>query len=127
MSNQVQIALRCVLESTVCLHDLMQSPNKLHSAVVSRIKILANLDIAERRIPQDGRIRANILGRPIDLRVSTVPTPKGEKVVLRILDDRNIRIGLEDLGFQKETLEKVARRNRKPARYYFGDRSNGLR
>ena len=88
------------------LHDLMQSPNKLHNAVVSRIKILANLDIAERRIPQDGRIRANILGRPIDLRVSTVPTPKGEKVVLRILDDRNIRIGLEDLGFQKETLEK---------------------
>ena len=88
------------------LHDLMHVDQSLHSAIVSRIKILANLDIAERRIPQDGRIRATILGRPIDLRVSTVPTPKGEKVVLRLLDDKNIRIGLSDLGFQEETLNR---------------------
>ncbi len=88
------------------LHDLMHVDQSLHSAIVSRIKILANLDIAERRIPQDGRIRATILGRQIDLRVSTVPTPKGEKVVLRLLDDKNIRIGLSDLGFQEETLNR---------------------
>lgn len=86
------------------LHDLNQSPKSMHSAVVSRLKILANLDIAERRIPQDGRIRATVMGRKIDLRMSTVPTPKGEKVVLRLLDDRNIRIGLDELGFRKEDL-----------------------
>ena len=87
------------------LHNLNQSPKNLHSAVVSRLKILANLDIAERRIPQDGRIRATVLGRKIDLRMSTVPTPKGEKVVLRLLDDRNIRIGLDELGFRDDALE----------------------
>ncbi len=86
------------------LHKLMESPKHLHSSVVSRIKILANLDISERRLPQDGRIRATVLSRPIDLRVSTVPTPKGEKVVMRLLDDRNIRIGLDELGFRKEAL-----------------------
>ncbi len=86
------------------LHELMDSPKRLHGSVVSRIKILANLDISERRLPQDGRIRATVLGRPIDLRVSTVPTPKGEKVVMRLLDDRNIRIGLDELGFRKEAL-----------------------
>ncbi len=88
------------------LHDLMHADKTLHNAIVSRIKILANLDIAERRVPQDGRIRATVLGRPIDLRVSTVPTPKGEKVVLRLLDEKNIRIGLGDLGFQEETLNR---------------------
>jgi type IV pilus assembly protein PilB len=86
------------------LHDLIDSPKHLHSAIVSRVKILANLDIAERRLPQDGRIRATVLGRPIDLRVSTVPTPKGEKVVMRLLDDRNIRIGLNELGFRDDAL-----------------------
>ncbi len=88
------------------LHDLIHADQSLHNAIVSRIKILANLDIAERRLPQDGRIRATILGRPIDLRVSTIATPKGEKVVLRLLDDKNIRIGLSDLGFQEETLNR---------------------
>lgn len=86
------------------LHELMHSPKSQHGSVVSRTKILANLDIAERRLPQDGRIRATVLGRPIDLRVSTVPTPKGEKVVMRLLDDRNIRIGLDELGFKDDAL-----------------------
>ena len=87
------------------LHDLMQSPKAMHNAIVSRLKILANLDIAERRIPQDGRIRATVMGKQLDLRLSTVPTPKGEKVVLRLLDDRNIRIGLHELGFREEALK----------------------
>lgn len=87
------------------LHSLMESPKSMHSAIVSRLKILANLDIAERRIPQDGRIRATVMGRQLDLRLSTVPTPKGEKVVLRLLDDRNIRIGLDELGFRTEALK----------------------
>jgi len=83
----------------------MQSPKAMHNAIVSRLKILANLDITERRIPQDGRIRATVRGRQLDLRLSTVPTPKGEKVVLRLLDDRNIRIGLHELGFREEALK----------------------
>ena len=91
------------------LHDLMELPRRLHAAVVSRMKILANIDIAERRLPQDGRVRATILGRPLDLRISTVPTPKGEKVVMRLLDDRNIHVGLDELGFRKEILDAWSR------------------
>ncbi len=87
------------------LHNLMQAPKSMHNAIVSRLKILANLDIAERRIPQDGRIRATVMGRQLDLRLSTVPTPNGEKVVLRLLDDRNIRIGLHELGFREDALK----------------------
>jgi type IV pilus assembly protein PilB len=86
------------------LHDLAEAPDSLHTAIISRIKILSNLDIAERRLPQDGRIRMNVLGRPLDLRVSTVPASGGEKAVLRLLDDRSIRVGLEQLGFLEETL-----------------------
>jgi type IV pilus assembly protein PilB len=64
---------------------------------------MANLDIAERRLPQDGRIRASVMGRKIDLRVSTVPTPYGEKTVMRILDDRAIQVSLDQLGFADDT------------------------
>jgi type IV pilus assembly protein PilB len=87
------------------LFEAVNPPFKMHAAMVSRIKIMANLDIAERRLPQDGRIRANVLGRKLDLRVSTLPTPYGEKVVMRILDTRAINVKLEELGFADETLE----------------------
>ena len=86
------------------LFEIMNPPRKMHAALTSRIKIMANLDIAERRLPQDGRIRANVLGRKLDLRVSTVPTPKGEKTVMRILDNRAIKVQLDELGFAEETL-----------------------
>jgi type IV pilus assembly protein PilB len=86
------------------LFELLTPPRKLHAALTSRIKIMANLDIAERRLPQDGRIRATVLGRKLDLRVSTVPTPKGEKTVMRILDSRSISVGLNDLGFSDDAL-----------------------
>ena len=86
------------------LFELLTPPRKLHAALTSRIKIMANLDIAERRLPQDGRIRATVLGRKLDLRVSTVPTPKGEKTVMRILDSRSISVGLDDLGFSEDSL-----------------------
>jgi type IV pilus assembly protein PilB len=86
------------------LFDLMNPPKKMHAAMTSRIKIMSNLDIAERRLPQDGRIRATVLGRKLDLRVSTLPTSHGEKVVMRILDNRSINVPLEDLGFAEETL-----------------------
>ncbi|MEE8148567.1 MAG: ATPase, T2SS/T4P/T4SS family [Longimicrobiales bacterium] len=87
------------------LFDAMNPPKKMHAAMTSRIKIMANLDIAERRLPQDGRIRATVLGRKLDLRVSTMPTSTGEKVVMRILDNRAIKVPLEELGFIDETLE----------------------
>ncbi|MCP3904279.1 MAG: Flp pilus assembly complex ATPase component [Planctomycetes bacterium] len=86
------------------LFEMMNPPRAMHAALTSRLKIMANLDIAERRLPQDGRIRATVLGRKIDLRVSTVPTPKGEKTVLRVLDNRSISVGLNELGFVEETL-----------------------
>lgn len=86
------------------LFEMMTPPRKMHSALTSRIKIMANLDIAERRLPQDGRIRATVLGRKLDLRVSTVPTSQGEKTVMRILDDRAIQVSLDDLGFSEDTL-----------------------
>jgi type IV pilus assembly protein PilB len=86
------------------LFEMMNPPRKMHSALTSRIKIMANLDIAERRLPQDGRIRVTVLGRKLDLRVSTVPTPKGEKTVMRILDTRSIHVTLDELGFGENTL-----------------------
>ena len=86
------------------LFEAMNPPHKMHPAIVSRLKIMANLDIAERRIPQDGRIRAIMHGRKMDLRMSTLPTAAGEKVVLRILDTRSINVPLEELGFSENTL-----------------------
>jgi type IV pilus assembly protein PilB len=87
------------------LFDLMSPPKKMHAAITSRIKIMSNLDIAERRLPQDGRIRATVLGRKLDLRVSTLPTSHGEKTVMRILDNKSINVALEDLGFEADTLK----------------------
>ena len=88
------------------LFEMMNPPRKMHAAITSRIKIMSNLDIAERRLPQDGRIRVEVLGRKLDLRVSTVPTPKGEKTVMRILDNRSINVTLNELGFEDTTLER---------------------
>ncbi|MGA1018697.1 MAG: GspE/PulE family protein, partial [Phycisphaerales bacterium] len=87
------------------LFDAMDTPRRMHAALTSRIKIIANMDIAERRLPQDGRIRATVSGRQLDIRVSTVPTPHGEKTVMRLLDNRSIQVSLEDLGFAEKTLK----------------------
>ncbi len=88
------------------LFDFMNPPKKMHAAMVSRIKIMSNLDIAERRLPQDGRIRAKVLGRPLDLRISTCPSAHGEKTVMRILDNSAINVPLDDLGFEASTLQQ---------------------
>ncbi|MHC5082920.1 MAG: GspE/PulE family protein [Planctomycetota bacterium] len=87
------------------LFDAMQAPAKMHAALVSRLKIMANLDISERRIPQDGKIAVIMGGRGIDLRVSVLPVSQGEKVVIRLLDSKSIMIGLEDMGMEKRILE----------------------
>ena len=87
------------------LFETMQSPLKMHPAIVSRIKIMANLDISERRLPQDGKISVIVGGRAIDLRVSTLPTSHGEKVVVRVLDSKSILQGLEQLGMEPDVME----------------------
>ncbi len=86
------------------LFDSMNPPFSMGAAIVSRLKIMSNLDISERRLPQDGRIRAMVHGRKIDLRVSTLPTVSGEKVVMRILDNKSISVSLDDLGFSENAL-----------------------
>ena len=88
------------------LHEVESPPRRLSAAVISRIKIMANLDIAERRLPQDGRIRLRVQGKEIDLRVSTVPTMHGESVVMRILDKGGVALDFARLGFEEETLKK---------------------
>ena len=87
------------------LFEMMQPPARMAAAITSRLKIMGNLDIAERRIPQDGRIRCVVNNRKLDLRMSTIPTPYGEKTVLRILDQKSINVNLADLGFDPNTLE----------------------
>ena len=86
------------------LFETKQAPLKMHPAIVSRIKIMANLDISERRLPQDGKITVIVGGRAIDLRVSTLPTNHGEKVVTRVLDNKSVMRGLEQLGMELEVL-----------------------
>ncbi len=86
------------------LYEMMNPPVSMAGAITSRLKIMANLDISERRLPQDGRIRCTVQGRKLDLRVSTLPVAAGEKTVMRILDTRSISVKLEELGFDADTL-----------------------
>ncbi|HJU21331.1 MAG TPA: type II secretion system ATPase GspE [Casimicrobiaceae bacterium] len=87
------------------LHEVESPPRRLSAAVISRVKIMANLDIAERRLPQDGRIRLRVQGKEIDLRVSTVPTMHGESVVMRILDKGGVALDFAKLGFEDDALK----------------------
>ena len=86
------------------LHDAEAPPKRLQSAIISRVKIMAKMNIAERRLPQDGRIMVKVKGKEIDFRVSTVPTIHGESVVLRILDKTSIVLDIEKLGFPHDIL-----------------------
>jgi len=87
------------------LHDVESPPKRLQAAIVSRVKIMAKLNIAERRLPQDGRIMLRVKGKEIDFRVSSVPTIHGESIVLRILDKSSIVLDVEKLGFPADTLD----------------------
>nr|WP_145547180.1 ATPase, T2SS/T4P/T4SS family [Variovorax boronicumulans] len=89
------------------IHLGEQVPPRLAAAVGSRVKLLAHLDIAERRLPQDGRIRTRVKGRELDLRVSTVPTVHGESVVMRVLDRADVRLDLQRMGFAPDTLARL--------------------
>ena len=89
------------------LMEIKQIPKSVSNPIVSRIKIMSDLDIAEKRLPQDGRFRIRSGGRDIDFRVSTLPTIYGEKIVMRILDKGNLKINLEEFGLEKDELEKI--------------------
>ena len=92
------------------LHEVESPPKRLQSAILSRLKIMSNISIAEKRIPQDGRIRINVMNRDLDLRVSTVPSNHGESIVMRILDKQSLLLGLPQLGFfsdDQQTFERL--------------------
>ncbi len=92
------------------LYDIIRQPKKAHAAISSRIKVMGVLDIAEKRLPQDGRIKIKIAGKDIDIRLSTVPTIYGERIVLRILEQTGTILGLDELGFHQESkiaIEKL--------------------
>jgi type IV pilus assembly protein PilB len=91
------------------LRSLMKPPAGMHAAIVSRVKVIGKMDIAEKRLPQEGRVKIVAEGREIDLRLSSMPTLLGEKLVIRILDKSNLHVKMEDLGFRKETLETFLR------------------
>jgi len=96
------------------LRDVVEPPRALHGALVSRLKIMAGLDIAEKRLPQDGRIALKLGDRQVDVRVSTLPTGAGERVVLRLLDQEAARLDLATLGMSNATLEAVDQLIREP-------------
>lgn len=96
------------------LHDAHRSPKNIQNGVISRLKIMADMNIAERRIPQDGRMSVAHQGRKVDLRIATLPTVWGEKVVARILDTSNTRLGLDDLGFSDANYARFRESYTKP-------------
>ena len=92
------------------LHEMKSPPKRLQASIISRLKIQSNMSIAERRIPQDGRIQTQVGGKLIDLRVSCIPTNHGESIVMRILDKEGLRLGLPELGFftdDQQTFERL--------------------
>ncbi len=96
------------------LYEMVPPPVYLAMPVASRIKVMANLDIAERRVPQDGRIELQVGGNPVDLRVAVLPTMFGESVVMRVLDRSNVQLSIEKVGLREDDLEKVSQLIKKP-------------
>jgi len=96
------------------LYDILKLPKRVQNSVASRIKLLGGLNIAEKRLPQDGRIRIKIAGKDIDLRLSTVPVAYGERVVMRLLDKSAVVLELKTLGFQKRMLDTMSELVSKP-------------
>jgi type IV pilus assembly protein PilB len=110
--NETDLRIRFRIDGV--LHEVMRSPRSIQAGVISRLKVMADINIAERRLPQDGRITMRISGRSIDLRVATLPTVYGEKVVMRILDKSQAVLRLEDLGFLPEALARFEGSYTKP-------------
>jgi type IV pilus assembly protein PilB len=96
------------------LHEVMNPPKTVHSGITSRLKIMADIDIAERRVPQDGRLGLVVQGKQIDIRVATLPTVHGEKLVMRLLDKSSVLLRLQDLGFLPENFTRFEESYKKP-------------
>lgn len=96
------------------LHEMIRPPKRMHAALISRIKILGEMNIAERRLPQDGRIKLSVAGRAIDVRVSIVPTIYGERAVMRVLDKTNAVFGLQEIGMSPDALRVFRHLIRQP-------------
>ena len=109
------------------LYEMIPPPKYIAAALSSRIKVMANLDIAERRLPQDGRISLTVQGNPVDLRVSVLPTMFGESVVLRVLDRSQLSLSLDKLGLQRAGAENCPPAYTQAQRHYHCYRSNRLR
>jgi type IV pilus assembly protein PilB len=110
--NESDLRIRFRIDGV--LHEVMRSPRSIQAGVISRLKVMADINIAERRVPQDGRITMKVSGRSIDLRVATLPTVYGEKVVMRILDKSQAVLKLADLGFLPEALARFETSYTKP-------------
>lgn len=89
------------------LYDIIRQPKRAHAAIASRIKVMGQLDIAEKRLPQDGRIKIKLAGKDVDIRLSTVPTTHGERVVMRILEQSGTPLDLGTLGFSKRSVDNI--------------------
>ena len=96
------------------LQDAKRPPRQLHNAIVSRLKVMSDLDIAERRLPQDGRFKVRLQGREIDFRISVLPSSKGEKVALRILDKTQATLDIDKLGFEKKACDEIKKAAARP-------------
>lgn len=96
------------------LQEVQSPPKRLQPSILSRIKIMANMSIAERRLPQDGRIKMSLMGKQIDLRVSTIPSNHGESIVMRLLDKTNLLLGLGQLGFVSDDEKRFEQLIRQP-------------
>jgi len=110
--REKDIAVRLRVDGV--LRDILPPPKRMQWAITSRIKILSGLNIAERRLPQDGSCRVRIMRRVVDIRVSMIPTIYGEKVVMRLLDKGNLKTNLEDLGFDEASLDMIRTAIRQP-------------
>ena len=110
MENDVIVRFR----ADGILREIVRTPKRLQASITSRIKIMGDLNIAEKRLPQDGRIRVKIAGRDVDIRLSTVPTAHGERLVLRLLDTSAVLLDLKQLGFAKQNLDEIESLIRRP-------------
>ncbi len=110
--NERDIAVRFRIDGV--LYEKIRPPKKLHAAITSRVKVQAGLNIAEKRLPQDGRIRIKIAGRDIDIRVATAPTSFGERITMRLLDRSSILLDLDDLGFSPDNYQAMDALIRRP-------------
>jgi general secretion pathway protein E len=109
------------------LHEVKRAPKGHLPSIIARVKIMAGLNIAEKRLPQDGRIRRKIAGKEVDMRVATVPTAHGERVTIRLLDKSAVMLNLDSIGIAADHLRMIRERHQPPARHLPGHRPDRLR